>query len=78
MTKVRWQTWSAHGDSWHGSGKTRETARRLYLAQPFVPAADLARLLRITRARFYVCVDGLLDERKRRCQEVLGEIREAL
>ena len=75
MTKPKWQTAERHGETWHDYGPTRETARRLYLAHPFIPAADLARLLKITLARFNVCIDDLRDDRKKRCQDVLARLR---
>jgi hypothetical protein len=75
MTKPKWQTAERHGETWHEYGPTRETARRLYLAHPFIPVGDLARLLKITRARFNVCIDDLRDDRKRRCAEVLARLR---
>jgi hypothetical protein len=75
MTKPKWQTAERHGENWHDYGPTRETARRIYLAYPFVPVADLARLLHITRARFNVCIDDLRDDRKRRCADALALIK---
>jgi hypothetical protein len=75
MTKPKWQTAERHGDNWHDYGPTRETARRLYLAHPFIPVGDLARLLKITLARFNVCIDDLRDDRKKRCADVLARVR---
>jgi hypothetical protein len=57
-----------HGETW-------ARARRLYLAHPFIPVSDLAGVLEVSRARFNVCVDGLLDERQRRCDEVLRHLK---
>jgi hypothetical protein len=57
-------------------GQTWERARLLYLSHPFIPVADLARVLGVSRARFNVCVDGLLEERRRRCDEVLQRLTE--
>jgi hypothetical protein len=57
-----------HGETW-------QRARALYLEQPFIPAADLAELLGISRARFYICVDGLEDERRKRCSEILKRLK---
>jgi hypothetical protein len=47
------------------------------VAPCFVPVADLARVLRVSRARFNACVEGLRDERLARCREVLADIRKA-
>ena len=57
-----------HGETW-------ANARRLYLAHPFIPAADLADILGVSLARFNVCIDGLRDERKRRCQDALQRLK---
>jgi hypothetical protein len=75
MTKPKWQTAERHGENWHDYGPTRETARRLYLEHPFISPSDLAKILGISRARFYACVDDLHDERKRRCEDALTLIK---
>jgi len=57
-----------HGETW-------KHARRLYLAHPFIPAADLAQVLGVSLARFNVCIEGLRDDRKRRCQDALQRLK---
>lgn len=57
-----------HGETW-------EQARRLYLRHPFISPADLAKLLGVSRARFYACIEGLQAEREARCKAVLASIK---
>jgi hypothetical protein len=57
-----------HGETW-------EQARRLYLKYPLASPADLADLLRVSRARFYACVEGLQVEREARYRDALASIK---
>jgi hypothetical protein len=75
MTRPKWQTAERHGEKWHEHGPIWEHARRLYLAYPFIPVADLARVLGVSRARFNVCVEGLRDERDQRCDDALKSLK---
>jgi hypothetical protein len=59
-----------HGETW-------ETMRRLYLKYPLVPVADLAEMLKITRARAHACVTDLGDERERLRRQALASVRRA-
>jgi hypothetical protein len=76
MTKAKWRTAERHGETWHGSGPTRETARRLYLDHPFIPVTDLASVLKVSRQRFNACIEGLQTEREKRCAAILARLRE--
>jgi len=75
MTKPKWQTAERHGKTWHDRGPLWERARSLYLRYPFVSPADLATVLKISRARFYACVEGLQEEREERYREALASLK---
>jgi hypothetical protein len=75
MTKPKWQTAERHGKTWHERGPLWEQARRLYVEYPFISPADLARVLKVSRARFYACVQGLEDEREKCRADALQRLK---
>ena len=50
-------------------------ARRLYLKYPLLPAADLARVLGVSRQAVHKYVEGLTEEREKRREEALIKLR---
>ena len=64
-----------HGKTWHDRGPTWEHARRLYLKYPLLPAADLARILGVSRQAIDQYVEGLKEERERRREEELVKLK---
>lgn len=64
-----------HGKTWHDRGPTWGHARRLYLKYPLLPAADLARILGVSRQRIFQYVDGLNEEREKRREEELVRLK---
>jgi predicted transcriptional regulator len=75
MTKPKWQTADAHGETWHEYGPTRETARRLYIKYPLLSVADIARMLTVSRQAIDEYVRGLKEERERLHANALARIR---
>jgi DNA-binding transcriptional regulator LsrR (DeoR family) len=57
-----------HGETW-------ERARRLYLKYPLLPAADIARLLGVSRQTIDEYVTGLKEERGKRREEAFHNLR---
>jgi hypothetical protein len=47
----------------------------LYLKYPLLPAADLARILGVSRQRIFQYVDGLNEEREKRREEELVRLK---
>ena len=64
-----------HGKTWHDRGPTWGHARRLYLKYPLLPAADLARILGVSRQAIDQYVDGLKEEREKRREEELVRLK---
>ena len=64
-----------HGKTWHDRGPTWKHARRLYLKYPLLPTADLARILGVSRQAIYEYVEGLKEERKKRYEEALVNLK---
>jgi hypothetical protein len=64
-----------HGKTWHDRGPTYKHARRLYLKYPLLPAADLARILGVSRQAVYEYVEGLAEERAKRYESALIELK---
>jgi hypothetical protein len=60
----------AHGETWH-------RARKLYLAHPLIPVADLARVLGVTRQCFDDYTRDLKGERETRRGEALQRLKDA-
>lgn len=65
-----------HGKTWHDRGPTYEHARRLYIKYPLLPAADLARILGVSRQAVYEYVEGLAEEREKRREEALVKLKQ--
>ena len=64
-----------HGKTWHDRGPTWEHARRLYLKYPLLAAADLARILGVSRQAIDEYVGGLKEEREKRREEALVKLK---
>jgi len=64
-----------HGKRWHDPGPTRVQARRLYLKYPLLAAADLARIFEVSRQAIDQYVAGLKEEREKRREEALCQIK---
>jgi hypothetical protein len=64
-----------HGKTWHERGPTWRGARRLYLKYPLLPAADLARILGVSRQAINEYVEDLKEEREKRREEALVKLR---
>ena len=64
-----------HGKTWHDRGPTWAHARRLYIKYPLLPVADLARILGVTRQAIYEYVEGLKEEREKRYEEALANLK---
>jgi len=64
-----------HGKTWHDRGPTWGHARRLYLKYPLLPAADLASILGVSRQAIDQYVGGLKEERKKRREEALVNLK---
>jgi hypothetical protein len=64
-----------HGKTWHDRGPTWRHARRLYLKYPLLPAADLARVLGVSRQAINGYVEDLKQERERRREEALVNLK---
>jgi predicted transcriptional regulator len=57
-----------HGETW-------ERARRVYLKYPLLPAADIARLLGVTRQTVDEYVKELKEEREKLHDDALEQLR---
>jgi HTH domain len=64
-----------HGKTWHDRGPTWHNARRLYLKYPLLAAADLARILEVSRQTIDQYVDGLKEEREKRREDALVKLK---
>lgn len=64
-----------HGRTWHDRGPTWGHARRLYLKYPLLPAADLARILGVSRQAVDQYVDGLKEEREKLHEDALMKLK---
>jgi hypothetical protein len=64
-----------HGKTWHDRGPTWEHARRLYLKYPLLAAADLARILGVSRQTIDGYVGELKEERGKRREEALAKLK---
>jgi transcriptional regulator with XRE-family HTH domain len=64
-----------HGKTWHDRGPTWRHARRLYLKYPLLPAADLARMLGVSRQTISEYVEELKEEREKRREEALLDLK---
>jgi predicted ArsR family transcriptional regulator len=64
-----------HGKKWHDEGPTRKHARRLYLKYPLLSAADLARILGVSRQAIDQYVEDLKDEREKRREDALESLK---
>ena len=69
MTEQKARKARAHGETWH-------KARRLYLAYPLVPVADLARVLEVTRQCFDEYTRDLKGERETRRGKALQRLKD--
>jgi HTH domain len=65
----------AHGATWHDRGPTWRHARRLYLKYPLLPAADLARILGVSRQAINGYVEDLKTEREKRREDALDSLK---
>lgn len=59
----------AHGETWI-------QARRLYIKYPLLPAADIARILEVSRQAIDEYVRDLKDERETRRADALQRLKE--
>jgi hypothetical protein len=57
-----------HGETW-------ERARRLYLKYPLLPAADIARLLGVSRQTVDEYVADLKEDRAKRREEAFDSLK---
>ena len=64
-----------HGKTWHDRGPTWGHARRLYLKYPLLSAADLARILGVSRQAIDQYVEGLKEEREKRREKELLRLK---
>ena len=67
-----------HGKAWHDRGPTYENARRLYLKYPLLAAADIARILGVTRSAIWKYVKDepdLRDGQEKRRAEALNKLK---
>jgi len=64
-----------HGKTWHERGPTWGHARRLYLKYPLLTAADLAKILGVSRQAIDQYVTDLKDERKNRYEAALVNLK---
>lgn len=64
-----------HGKTWHDRGPTWEHSRRLYLKYPLLAAADLAYILGVSRQAVDGYVRDLKEERKKRREEALANLK---
>jgi predicted transcriptional regulator len=63
------------GEKWNDPGPTRKHAQRLYLKYPLLPAADLARILGVSRQAVSKYVKNLTEEREKRYEEALVKLK---
>jgi HTH domain len=64
-----------HGKTWHERGPTWGHARRLYLKYPLLTAADLAKILGVSRQAIDQYVRDLKGERKSRYEAALAKLK---
>jgi hypothetical protein len=64
-----------HGKTWHDRGPTWGHARRLYLKYPLLPAADLARILGVSRQAINEYVGELKAQREKRRDEAIASLK---
>ncbi len=59
----------AHGPTW-------EAARKIFVEHPFVSPADIAKILKVSKARVYQCVEDLGKARKEAQKKALDKLKE--
>ena len=64
-----------HGKTWHDRGPTWKHARRLYLKYPLLPAADIARILGVSRQAIFKYVKDLMEGQEKRREEALVKLK---
>ena len=64
-----------HGERWHDRGPTWKHARRLYIKYPLLAAADIARILGVSRQAIFKYVEGLTKEREKLNKEALIKLK---
>jgi hypothetical protein len=58
-----------HGEVW-------KAARKIFIEHPFVSPADIAKVLKVSKARIYQTVEDLWEERKKVQKQVLNKLKE--
>jgi hypothetical protein len=57
------------------TGKVRETARRMFVEEPFLPQQVIAEVLKVSRARVGQVCEGLEQERKAAQKREVARLR---